>query len=103
MEQDKVPFETWGIIEIFGHTQIAGKISEASIGGCAFIRVDVPAESEDRPAFTKFYGNGAIYSMTPTSEAIARAAVSSIRHQAINVYIGEARRQLDFNDDDCPI
>ena len=26
-------FESWAIIEIFGHTQIAGKVTEASIGG----------------------------------------------------------------------
>ena len=90
METEK--FESWAIIEIFGHTQIAGKVSEASIGGCSFIRVDVP-ECDGKPAFTKFYGNGAIYSMTPCGEEIALAAVKSIRHAPVNVYI-PAQRQL---------
>lgn len=90
METEK--FESWAIIEIFGHTQIAGKVSEASIGGCSFIRVDVP-ECDGKPAFTKFYGNGAIYSMTPCAEEVALLAIKSIRHAPINVYI-PAQRQL---------
>lgn len=100
METEK--FESWAIIEIFGHTQIAGKVSEAAIGGCSFIRVDVP-ECDGKPAFTKFYGQGAIYSMTPCGEEIAMQAVRSIRHAPINVYI-PAQRQLsepdDFDDPD---
>jgi hypothetical protein len=31
MESEK--FESWAIVEIFGHTQIAGKVSEATIAG----------------------------------------------------------------------
>ena len=57
MENEK--FESWVVIELFGHQQIAGKASEATIGGCPFLRVDVP-ESKGRPACTKFYGSGAI-------------------------------------------
>jgi hypothetical protein len=83
-------FDQWAIIEIFGHTQIAGKVTEAAIGGCSFIRVDVP-ECNGRPAFTKYFGNGAIYSMTPCSEEIARAAVESIRPAPITVYMPRVR------------
>ena len=32
----------WAIVEIFGHTRIAGRISEQSFGGAALVRVDVP-------------------------------------------------------------
>jgi hypothetical protein len=84
MESEK--FESWAIIEIFGHTQIAGKVTEASIVGCSFIRVDVP-ECDGQPAFTKFYGQGAIYSMTPCGEQVARAALAQIRPAPISVYI----------------
>jgi hypothetical protein len=91
-------FESWAIIEIFGHTQIAGKVSEASIGGCSFIRVDVP-ECDGKPAFTKFYSQGAIYSMTPCSEEAARAALKHIRPEPVNVWMPELRALPEPEDD----
>ncbi len=90
METEK--FESWAILEIFGHTQIAGKVSEASIGGCGFLRVDVP-EFYGKPAFTKFYGNGAIYSMTPCSEEAARAALRQITPAPVNIWIPELKQK----------
>ena len=84
MESNK--FDQWAIIELFGHTQIAGRVTEESIGGCSFLRVDVP-EIGGRPGFTKYLGNGAIYSMTPVGEEIARAALERIRPAPISVYI----------------
>ena len=92
-------FDQWAIIEIFGHTQIAGKVTEAAIGGCSFIRVDVP-ECNGRPAFTKYFGNGAIYSMTPCSEEIARAAVESIRPAPITVYMPRVKLLADEREAD---
>jgi hypothetical protein len=46
-EQDK--FDSWAVVELFGHQQIAGRVTEASIGGCSFLRVDVP----DQPALPR--------------------------------------------------
>lgn len=63
-------FEMHCIVEIFGHAQIAGKVSEQTIAGQGFIRVDVPKTSK-REGFTRFYGPGAIYAMTPVDEKIA--------------------------------
>ena len=88
MDNDK--FETWGVVELFEHSRIAGKISEATIGGCSFVRVDVP-EVGGRPAFSKLYGNGAIYSMTPTSEEVVMAALKSIHEAPLNVYMPEVQ------------
>ncbi|MFH2074224.1 MAG: acetyltransferase [Pseudomonadota bacterium] len=69
-------FEEWAIVEIFGHQRIAGKVSEQTIGGCSFVRVDVP-ECPKHQAFTKLYGQGAIYAMTITDEKTARMAAES--------------------------
>jgi hypothetical protein len=64
--------EFWGIVELFGHQQIAGKVSEQTVAGQGFVRVDVPA-IEDQMPFSKLYGSGAIYAITPVTEEIALA------------------------------
>lgn len=86
------PFETFAIIELFGHSRIAGKVSEQVIAGQGMLRVDVPAlpataHYPEHPAFTKLYGPGAIYAITPVSEEIAFAAAQSMRVEPVNVYI----------------
>jgi len=30
------PFEAWGLLELFGHQRLAGRLSEQTIGGCHF-------------------------------------------------------------------
>ncbi|OPY76756.1 MAG: hypothetical protein A4E65_03106 [Syntrophorhabdus sp. PtaU1.Bin153] len=66
--------ETWAIVELFGHQVIVGKLSEHNVGGCSFVRVDVP-KTDNCPAYTRLFGNGAIYSITPCDEETATAAV----------------------------
>jgi len=89
-------FDSWAIVELFGHQKIAGRVTEATIGGCSFVRVDVPA-LDGAEAFTKFFGNGAIYSMTPTSEAVVRAALKQIRPEPVSVWIPEVRKLPEYN------
>jgi len=78
-------FDNWCLVELFGHSRIAGRVTEETIGGCSFVRVDVPAVN-DQPAYTKFYGNGAIYAMSPVTEEVARAAAASYRMVPVSVY-----------------
>ena len=86
--------EIWAIIDLFGHTQIAGKVTETTIGGCPFVRVDVPA-GDKSPALTKFYGNGAIYSMTPVSEEVVNLFVKKYPPAPLNVYMPEIKMLPD--------
>lgn len=79
-------FDAWAIIELFGHQRIAGRVSEQTIGGGNMIRVDVPAVGK-APAFTRFYGAAAIYSITPTSEEVAKVVAQSIRAAPITIYL----------------
>jgi len=81
----KETFDIWAIIELFGHSKLAGRVSEQTIGGATFLRVDVP-EMEGCPAFTRFYGAGAVYAITPTDEKTARRVVEALRPRPINVY-----------------
>src|SRR5205807_1686045 len=63
-ENTKSTFEEWALVELFGHSRIVGKVTEATIAGGAFIRVDVP-DKDGNTVFTRFFGPGAIYSMSP--------------------------------------
>ena len=85
-------FEQWAIVELFGHNKIAGLVSEQTIGGCNFVRVDVPA-MENRPAFTECYGQGAIYCLTFTDEETATAAAKAFHPRPIQAW--EASQLLE--------
>ena len=78
-------FEAWAIVELFGHSQIAGKCSEQNIAGTNFLRVDVP-ETEEQPPFCRFLGAGAIYAINPVTEEIARHWAKTLRVAPIDVW-----------------
>lgn len=78
-------FETWGILEIMGHNRYAGLISEQAVGGASFVRIDVP-EFPGRPAFSKLFGAGSIYCLTPTSEEVARGLANNLQQRPLSVY-----------------
>lgn len=103
--ETKTTIEFWAIIELFGHNTIAGFVTEQSIGGGAFIRVDVPAVDEEHPAFTKFYGDKAVYAITPCTEEVARIAARKLRVRPVSPYtvpVPPANRQLvdSYSQDD---
>lgn len=84
-------FDQWAIVEIMGRQVIAGRVTEQTIGGTSFIRVDVP-EVNGNPAFTRFYGAGAIYAMTPCSEDVAKLALKRFQPEPVTVYVPELRQ-----------
>ncbi len=85
--------EQWAIVEILGHSRYAGTVSEHQIGGCSFVRVDIP-EIDGTPAFTKLFGNAAIYSITPVSEQIARLVAREFQSRPLTVYIRELEEDV---------
>lgn len=102
--QNDSKFDQFCIIELFGHNRIAGRVTEQAIGGQSFVRVDVP-ETQKRGAFTRFFGNGAIYSITPVDENIAQAAAEQLWVEPVSVYIAPSRQlespdEDDFDEDD---
>lgn len=81
MQAEKRPFETWGVVELMGHQQIAGRVTEESIAGVNMLRVDVPELSPERPGHTKYFGGGSIYAIHPCSEELARQVADRLAHQ----------------------
>lgn len=71
MDEKEQGFQEWAIVDLFGHQRIAGRVREQAVGGCSFVRVDVP-ESKNGKAFTRLLGEKAIYAITITDEPTAR-------------------------------
>jgi hypothetical protein len=96
-EDTKTTFEGWAVVELFGHNQIAGYVSEAAQFGTSMMRVDVP-EVKGNPGYTKFFGGAAIYAITSTTEEIARIAVARLDIRPVSTWIvPENRPQLPQN------
>lgn len=78
-------FDSWGILELMGRKIVAGHITRGEPFP-ALIRVDVPATSE-YPEYTQFYGESAVYCITPTSEDVARRTAEATKINPISVYV----------------
>lgn len=73
METQSEKYEGWAILELMGHRRIGGYVREVTMFGAPMARIDIPCE----PPATQFYGGSAVFCMTPTTEAIARAAAKT--------------------------
>ena len=69
------PFAGWAVVELMGHRRLIGFASDVEIAGGKLLRVDVP-ENNGQPAYSQFYGAGAIYCLSPVSEEAARAMLT---------------------------
>lgn len=86
MENSKISFEGWAIVELMGRNVIAGYVSEQVIAGAAMLRVDVPA-TETQEKYTKFFGGTSIYAITPTTEEIVTHAVKRLNVRPVSEWI----------------
>ncbi len=91
MSESHTDIEGWAIVDLFGHQHLAGYVSTVIIGTSGMLRCDVPA-IDDRPAFTRFLGPGAIYSLTLTTQDVVLKALKSLRPPPITVYIPQERQ-----------
>lgn len=84
-EQAAEQFKSWGLLELMGRQRVAGELSESTIGGCSFIRVDVP-QVGDIAAHTRYFTSSAIYGMTPLAESTARKLANYLQSAPVNAY-----------------
>ena len=103
MTTEVKPFEGWAVLEIMGHNKFAGLVSEQTIAGHGFIRIDVPEVDVENgiklPAFTKIFGAGSIYAISPCTEETAKAFVAMYRARAFSEY-SIPRLAVNERDDD---
>lgn len=92
---EKSGFDSWAVIELMGHQRIAGRVTEAEIGGGKLLRVDIPATAR-KQAITKYFGTVAVYAITPCDEETARMAAAECDPVPVNEW--SARRLLELKD-----
>ena len=78
-------FKMWALVEIMGHQRYAGFVSEQTIAGSAFLRVDVPAIG-DKAAFTKLFSPSSVYAITPCAEDLVRGVAEQLGKQPMSVW-----------------
>lgn len=61
----------WGVVELFGHIRLAGRISEVEHYGGKLLRLDIPGSNGEFIA-TQLIGHAALFRVTPTTEQTAR-------------------------------
>jgi hypothetical protein len=79
--------DCWALLELFGHQRIVGRVSMQAVGVACLLRVDVPDLTKNgrvvRPGFTRFYGPGAVYSLTPVTEQAVRSLLPMISGEPV--------------------
>jgi hypothetical protein len=95
MNTTQEKFDLWCLVELFGHTKIAGKCTEQNIAGTNMLRVDVP-ETSKQPAFTRFFGSAAIYSINPIDEETCKFYADQLEKKPIDSW--DVKEMLKKND-----
>ena len=60
------------MLELMGHRQRVGRVSEVEVYGGKMLRIDIPIGDIGGEVVTEFYGCSSVYSLRPISEDIAR-------------------------------
>lgn len=60
---------TWAVVEMLGHRQLIGQLSEITVAGAQMLRVDIPSD----PPRQVIVAAGSLYAITPIDEQDARA------------------------------
>lgn len=76
-------FREWVVLELMGHRRLAGLLSEQQVAGATFLRLDIPP-GPGRTQVSQLYRPEAVYCITPTTEAIARAIANRVGYQPVS-------------------
>lgn len=71
----------WAIVELMGHRERAGRVSEVELAGAKMLRLDIPTDNPE-VFVTELYGGSAIYCLSPCAEQIARGRAKMAARRA---------------------
>lgn len=93
---DEVKFEGWSVLELMGHRKLGGYVTETTVAGAGFLRIDVPGANGE-PVVTQFVSPQSVYALTPVTEAMARAVAARNVPQPVARWELPAAKDADEN------
>lgn len=124
MTEEQAKFEGWAVVEIFGHQRYAGYVTTQAFGQAVMFRIDVPPLDERERAtksyeyidgqnvppgstvkeaavqgYSKLFGVGAIYGMTPCTQEAAVKAVAAMQARKLQLVTLAPERALSSASD----
>ena len=70
------PFASWSVVELMGRIRLGGYATEETRFGQAMLRLDIAGP--DGELRTRYFGGGAIYSVSPCTEDLARMVAAGV-------------------------
>lgn len=64
-------FKSWCIVQLMGHQEVAGLVTEHEIAGIKMLKISVPETKRQKP-YTKLFSTQAVYSLYQTDEETVR-------------------------------
>ncbi len=86
-------FSRWCLLEVKGHRQLAGLVTEEQVAGTWWLKVEIPDGSGESIS-TQFFSPWSIFSMTPTTFEVVKDVVKRLgsRGEASMDPVGEWER-----------
>lgn len=72
-------FKQWCLLELMGHSTLAGLVTEEEHFGTKLGRIDIP--TSDTEFLTQYFGGSSVYRATPCTEEIARSLAKTLNYQ----------------------
>lgn len=102
MAETTAPAEEWGIVELFGHVRLAGRVSEVERFGGKLLRLEIP-KPDGNWLITQDIGPGALYRISYVTEATARLVAQHHQPAPVHRYELEApSTAVEVDEDDDP-
>lgn len=82
---DLPKFAHWALIELMGHQTAVGLVTEETIAGKTFLRVEIPNEKCETVC-TRYYAPDAVYCISPISKQIALGLAARYAVRPATIY-----------------
>lgn len=91
-------FDEWCVVELMGHRRVAARVTEHTLAGHGFLRLDEP------DGRTQLVSPSSVYALHPTTEEMVRLMAGQWRSEPVSRWelddavVDRARKQLAAED-----